>query len=191
MTRSLPFAMMCSAASSNSATRADAPRLRRTGLPQRPNSASNAKFCMLRAPTCMTSAILRDAIHLPGIEHFGDNRDAGAITHFGHDDETFVTQALERVWRRSRFERAAAKQRSASGFDMARTGKQHVKALDRTGSSGDDNLTATDGQRVCYAHGSCVRKGCGLVRWQCSQDVFWGGARHLGSLWLAGKTKKP
>src|SRR6267143_991553 len=57
MTSWFPSASRYSADSSSSCTVALIPRLRSTGLPQRPASLSSEKFCMLRAPSCTMSDI--------------------------------------------------------------------------------------------------------------------------------------
>src|SRR5690606_39148545 len=55
-TLGLPWLRMYSAACRNSVTDVDIPRLNSTGLPERPTSASSAKFCVFLAPTWSMSA---------------------------------------------------------------------------------------------------------------------------------------
>ena len=52
------------------------PRLSSTGLLCSPTALSRLKFCMLRAPTCSTSAYLADQLDLLDGHHFGDDRQA-------------------------------------------------------------------------------------------------------------------
>ena len=53
ITLGLPWATMYSADISSSLMVELMPRLSSTGRPQPPSDFSSAKFCMLRAPTCM------------------------------------------------------------------------------------------------------------------------------------------
>ena len=57
--------------------------------------------------------VLGDEIDLPRVHHLGDDRQAGLGAHLGEDLERVGAQALERVRRRARLERAAAKHRRA------------------------------------------------------------------------------
>ena len=73
ITSGFPWATTYSADISNSFMVLLIPRFSRTGRPHFPRAFSSTKFCMLRAPTCMTSAYSRDQVDVAVGHHFGDD----------------------------------------------------------------------------------------------------------------------
>ncbi len=181
--------MMYSAAMSSSLIVAERPRLRSTGRRTRPSSASSAKFCMLRAPTCSMSACSATrSTWRVSITSVTTGRPVSARTS-ARRRERLDAEPLERVGRRARLVGAAAQHRRAGLGDRTRRVDEHLAIFDgaRTGDDGE-HVSAEAGLRLAPADahdgsldGEFARRE--LVWLEHRRDGFDAGERakrHLG-----------
>ena len=113
---------------------------------------------MLRAPIWITSATSTTASTCARVHQLGHERQPGLLARLDEDLERHVAEALERVRRGARLERAAAQHRHACGGDRARGLERLLARLDRARAGDEAEVAVADAAAAHLDHGRVGRE---------------------------------
>ena len=116
---------------------------------------------MLRVPTCIRSGILGDQVNVFLAHHLGDDCEAGFFSRLAEQLQAFHSEALEGIWRGTRFVRASAQHARARGSHGFGSSQQLLFRLHGARPGHHDEIAATDLEIANSNHAAGARIGSG------------------------------